>query len=62
MTFSVEEYTFTVSEHMRAQDTWFLLLISAIEAQLRLVVIISLMRYLSISKFDFHTISIVHLL
>jgi len=29
--------TFTVSEKMRAQDTWFLLVISAIVAQLRLV-------------------------
>jgi hypothetical protein len=28
---------FTVSEKMRTQDTWFLLLISAIWAELRLV-------------------------
>ena len=29
--------TFTVSENMKTQDTWFLLLISAILTQLRLV-------------------------
>jgi hypothetical protein len=33
--------TFTVSENMRIQDTWFLLLISAILAELRLVGVIN---------------------
>jgi hypothetical protein len=28
---------FTISENMRTPDTWFLLLVSAIEAHLRLV-------------------------
>ena len=35
---------FTVSEKMRTQDTWFLLVISAIVAKLRLVGVIATFR------------------
>jgi len=34
---------FTVSANMKTQDTWFLLLISAIWAELRLVGVIAIM-------------------